>query len=140
MQVKIKEGERTLNAFFDEKSILKEIEKFRNCWKKNFFVRRGQMPEKRCLLSREEYEDAYDEMLTFASDFSEEHLWQIITKWPKRKDGSFNCQYTKILFECKAAEYTSEWGNAWVYEQLKVSAQNAKTLVVTLCQTIDVQN
>lgn len=142
MEVKILDGKKEFMVVVDTDSIINSIRNMKNDYGDEEHVWYGTSPEfgedDFEYISKQEFNDNVDKFMEdFLSYTTEEKLKDIISTFPRKKNGTFNRRNVKELASCENCIVIHEWHNTWIYYVIKVAAWDDTTLKVELFKKTD---
>lgn len=142
LEVKILDGKKEFMVVVDTDSIINSIRNMKNDYGDEEYVWYGTSPEfgedDFEYISKQEFNDNVDKFMEdFLSYTTEEKLKDIISTFPRKKNGTFNRRNVKELASCENCIVIHEWHNTWIYYVIKVAAWDDTTLKVELFKKTD---
>lgn len=128
---------KELTIVINKEEIEKQILALKDEWSEHKYVHYGESQEwDDPYLTKEEYEKYVD---TFLADFrkSVADPDDLITDFPKKKNGTFNRRNSKELASCGNCIAIHEWHNTWIYKVIKLRAADDTTLHVFFTEEVD---
>lgn len=142
MEVIVTEGKKNLKITVDLDSIKNCIENMRDYYEDEQYVWYGTSPE----FGEEDFKYINSEefgtninkfMSAFLSHVTEDTLKEIISTFPRKKNGTFNRRNVEELASCDNCIVIHEWHNTWIYYVIKVVAWDDTTLKIELFKKTD---
>lgn len=142
LEVKILDGKKEFMVVVDTDSIINSIRNMKNDYGDEEHVWHGTSPEfgeeNFKYISKQEFNDNVDKFMEdFLSYTTEEKLKNIISTFPRKKNGTFNRRNVRELASCENCIVIHEWHNTWIYYVIKVAAWDDTTLKVELFKKTD---
>lgn len=128
---------KNLKIVIDAEDIEKNILSLKEKFEENLYSNYGESEEfGNEYLTKEEYHKNVDK---FLKDFRNSivDVNEIVENFPKKKDGTFNKRNVRELARCNNCIAIQDWNNTWIYEIVKVYAENDTTLKVVLYKKVD---
>lgn len=142
LEVKTLDGKKEFAIVVDTDSIINSIRNMKNDYGAEEYVWYGTSPEfgedDFEYISKQEFNDNVDKFMEdFLSYTTEEKLKDIISTFPRKKNGTFNRRNVRELASCENCIVIHEWHNTWIYYVIKVAAWGDTALKVELFKKTD---
>ena len=142
MEVTVVEGKYQFKIVVNEDSIVNSIRNMKSDFEENWYVWYGSSPEfgedNSEYITKQEFEKNINQFLnTFMSYITEFGLKDIIARFPRKKNGTFNRRNLVELASCNNCIVIHEWHNTWIYYVVKVVSWDDCTLNIELHKKTD---
>lgn len=142
MEVTVVEGKYQFKIVVNEDSIVNSIRNMKSDFEENWYVWYGSSPEfgedNFEYITKQEFEKNINQFLnTFMSYITEFGLKDIIARFPRKKNGTFNRRNLVELASCNNCIVIHEWHNTWIYYVVKVVSWDDCTLNIELHKKTD---
>lgn len=142
MEVTVVEGKYQFKIVVNEDSIVNSIRNMKSDFEENWYVWYGSSPEfgedNFEYITKQEFEKNINQFLnTFMSYITEIGLKDIIARFPRKKNGTFNRRNLVELASCNNCIVIHEWHNTWIYYVVKVVSWDDCTLNIELHKKTD---
>lgn len=142
MEVTVVEGKYQFKIVVNEDSIVNSIWNMKSDFEENRYVWYGSSPEfgedNFEYITKQEFEKNVNQFLnTFMSYITENGLKDIIARFPRKKNGTFNRRNLIELASCNNCIVIHEWHNTWIYYVVKVVSWDDCTLNIELHKKTD---
>ena len=137
MQTCITVDKFKIYADFDD--IIKDATDYESDYDEDRYVKYGDSLEQGdSALTKEEYEaNAKNFIEEIKALNNEQKLRNIIERWPRKKNGTFNRKNVEYLVTSGNTYYICEWHNTWIYATVKAVAVDDTTLRIEFFQKTD---
>lgn len=137
MKCSIVEEKHELTIEMDTAHIIDSINDLKKKYQPDYYTPTFGLPEDEPYMTKEKYEQAYDELINFVKSITEEDLLSYLKSQSRKKNGTFNRRNSvHTLCYCNASTYISEWHNTWIYYELRTQVISDTKMIVTIfCKT-----
>lgn len=135
-------GKKEFMITVDIDSIISSINNMKTDYEDEQYVWYGTSPEfgeeSFKYINEQEFNNNVNKFMEeFLPYTTEEELKNIISTFPRKKNGTFNRRNVRELASCENCIVIHEWHNTWIYYVIKVAAWDDTTLKVELFKKTD---